>query len=257
MFPQAPILHSWRNYLSYIHILASTSVRFPTTLAQGLFGKRSQAKDVSAQMTSSTAAGRWRLLLSSFILSACQALQTRLDICQVVSMNPFPFVPHLPPTFPMHQYRSRWPHKMNTHPISSSNTKVSGDNCLTHKHIYIYIQSVASICITSTFWHTSPPIQPCSSGLPVQIWTYAPPPFPEAVDVGPSWIKQRMSKIVCFAGTNWQSSNLLEKTWLICLGVQARPQNAWKLRLICLGEILGNPILALFREISTSLDQQR
>ena len=128
----------------------------------------------------------------------------------------------------------------------------------THTHIYIYIQSVASICIASTFWHTSPPAQPCSSGLPVQIWTYAPPPFPEAVDVGPSWIKQRMSKIVCFAtGTNWQSSNLLEKTWLICLGVQARPQNAWKLRLICLGEILGNPILALFREISTSLDQQR
>ena len=140
MFLQAPILHSWRNYLSYIHILASTSVRFPTTLAQGLFGKRSQAKDVSAQMTSSTAAGRWRLLFSSFILSACQALQTRLDICQVVSMNPFPFVPHLPPTFPMHQYRSRWPHKMNIHihPISSSNTKVSGDNCLTHTHTYIY-----------------------------------------------------------------------------------------------------------------------
>ena len=144
MFLQAPILHSWRNYLSYIHILASTSVRFPTTLAQGLFGKRSQAKDVSAQMTSSTAAGRWRLLFSSFILSACQALQTRLDICQVVSMNPFPFVPHLPPTFPMHQYRSRWPHKMNIHihPISSSNTKVSGDNCLTHTHIYIYIYKV-------------------------------------------------------------------------------------------------------------------
>ena len=31
--------------------------------------------------------------------------------------------------------------------------------------------------------------QPCTSGLPVQIWTYAPPPFPEAVDVGPSWMQ--------------------------------------------------------------------